>query len=192
MPVGGGIISMEGYPDQRELITVRSTNITARRPRRYPRGATRATATRGRALVHRPVGRRQVHPGSGARARAVRQGLPRLRAGRRQCPRGLNANLGFCPEDRAENIRRVGEVASLFADAGFIVIIVVHLALPLRPRAGASRGQGRIPRDLRQGLARRLRGTRPQGALPARAQGRDSRVHRDQQPLRGAGRTLTW
>jgi bifunctional enzyme CysN/CysC len=35
---------------------------------------------------------------------------------------GLNANLGFSPEDRAENIRRVGEVAALFADAGFIVI----------------------------------------------------------------------
>ena len=35
---------------------------------------------------------------------------------------GLNSNLGFSPEDRAENIRRVGEVAALFADAGFIVI----------------------------------------------------------------------
>ena len=34
----------------------------------------------------------------------------------------LNANLGFSPEDRAENIRRVGEVAALFADAGLIVI----------------------------------------------------------------------
>jgi bifunctional enzyme CysN/CysC len=34
----------------------------------------------------------------------------------------LNANLGFSPEDRAENIRRVGEVAALFADAGFLVI----------------------------------------------------------------------
>ncbi|RMD65413.1 MAG: adenylyl-sulfate kinase, partial [Alphaproteobacteria bacterium] len=32
------------------------------------------------------------------------------------------ANLGFSPEDRAENIRRVGEVAALFADAGFICI----------------------------------------------------------------------
>jgi adenylyl-sulfate kinase len=30
--------------------------------------------------------------------------------------------LGFSPRDRAENIRRVGEVAKLFADAGFIVI----------------------------------------------------------------------
>jgi bifunctional enzyme CysN/CysC len=35
---------------------------------------------------------------------------------------GLNSNLGFSPEDRAENIRRVGEVAGLFADAGFLVI----------------------------------------------------------------------
>jgi bifunctional enzyme CysN/CysC len=35
---------------------------------------------------------------------------------------GLNANLGFSPEDRAENIRRVGEVAALLANAGLIVI----------------------------------------------------------------------
>src|SRR5450830_1472708 len=36
--------------------------------------------------------------------------------------RGLNANLGFSPADRTENIRRVGEVAALFADAGLICI----------------------------------------------------------------------
>jgi bifunctional enzyme CysN/CysC len=35
---------------------------------------------------------------------------------------GLNSNLGFAPEDRAENIRRVGEVAKLMADAGTVVI----------------------------------------------------------------------
>jgi adenylylsulfate kinase len=34
---------------------------------------------------------------------------------------GLNSNLGFSPEDRAENIRRIGEVAKLFVDAGIIV-----------------------------------------------------------------------
>jgi adenylylsulfate kinase len=33
---------------------------------------------------------------------------------------GLNKNLGFSPEDREENIRRLGEVAKLFADAGVI------------------------------------------------------------------------
>jgi len=35
---------------------------------------------------------------------------------------GLNKNLGFSPEDRAENIRRIGEVAKLFSDAGVIAI----------------------------------------------------------------------
>ena len=34
---------------------------------------------------------------------------------------GLNRNLGFSPEDRTENIRRIGEVAKLFVDAGLIV-----------------------------------------------------------------------
>ena len=35
---------------------------------------------------------------------------------------GLNKNLGFSPEDREENIRRVGEVAKLFVDAGTVVM----------------------------------------------------------------------
>ena len=35
---------------------------------------------------------------------------------------GLNKNLGFSPEDRNENIRRISEVANLFADAGAIAI----------------------------------------------------------------------
>lgn len=35
---------------------------------------------------------------------------------------GLNKNLGFSPEDRTENIRRIGEVAKLFTDAGMIVL----------------------------------------------------------------------
>ena len=35
---------------------------------------------------------------------------------------GLNKDLGFSPEDREENIRRISEVANLFADAGTIII----------------------------------------------------------------------
>lgn len=35
---------------------------------------------------------------------------------------GLNKNLGFSPEDREENIRRIGEVSKLFADAGLITM----------------------------------------------------------------------
>jgi adenylylsulfate kinase len=36
---------------------------------------------------------------------------------------GLNSNLGFSPEDREENIRRIGEVAKLFVDAGMITFV---------------------------------------------------------------------
>ena len=35
---------------------------------------------------------------------------------------GINKNLGFSAEDRTENIRRIGEVAKLFADAGVITL----------------------------------------------------------------------
>ena len=35
---------------------------------------------------------------------------------------GLNNNLGFSPEDRTENIRRIGEVSKLFVDAGLVVM----------------------------------------------------------------------
>ncbi len=43
---------------------------------------------------------------------------------------GINGNLGFSPEDRRENMRRTGEVAKLFADAG--VVALVSLVSPYR------------------------------------------------------------
>jgi bifunctional enzyme CysN/CysC len=43
---------------------------------------------------------------------------------------GLNGDLGFSAEDRTENVRRVGEVARLFADAG--VVAIVPLISPYR------------------------------------------------------------
>jgi adenylylsulfate kinase len=51
--------------------------------------------------------------------------------------RGLNRDLGFCPQGRSENIRRTAEVARLMNDAGLIV--VAALISPLRAdRAQAS------------------------------------------------------
>ncbi len=38
---------------------------------------------------------------------------------------GLNSDLGLSPEDRAENVRRVGEVAKLFAGVGWVAIVPV-------------------------------------------------------------------
>ncbi len=38
---------------------------------------------------------------------------------------GLNADLGFSPGERAESVRRVGEVARLMADAGLVVLVAL-------------------------------------------------------------------
>ncbi|KAF8410227.1 hypothetical protein HHK36_002750 [Tetracentron sinense] len=50
---------------------------------------------------------------------------------------GLNSDLSFQAEDRAENIRRIGEVAKLFADAG--VICIASLISPYRKDRDACR-----------------------------------------------------
>ena len=36
--------------------------------------------------------------------------------------KGINRNLGFSPEDRSENNRRIGEISKLFIDAGIVVL----------------------------------------------------------------------
>lgn len=52
----------------------------------------------------------------------VERGVPSYRLDGDNIRHGLNSNLGFSAADRAENIRRTGEVAKLFADAGMVVI----------------------------------------------------------------------
>ncbi|MBW7906309.1 MAG: adenylyl-sulfate kinase [Phycisphaerae bacterium] len=54
---------------------------------------------------------------------------------------GLNRNLGFSPEDRTENIRRIGEVAKLFADAG--VLTFASFISPYRADRDLVRGAHR-------------------------------------------------
>src|SRR5919112_6601554 len=50
---------------------------------------------------------------------------------------GLNGDLGFSPEDRTENVRRVAEVAALMADAG--VVALASLVSPSRADRAAAR-----------------------------------------------------
>lgn len=58
---------------------------------------------------------------------------------------GLNGDLGFSPEDRQENIRRVGEVAALFADAGLVTLVAfISPYRADRERARQSVGQQRF------------------------------------------------
>lgn len=59
---------------------------------------------------------------------------------------GLNADLGFSPEDRTENIRRIGEVARLMADAGLVVAVpVISPYRADRARARAAHAAAGIP-----------------------------------------------
>ena len=60
-----------------------------------------------------------------------------------QVRQGLNSDLDFSSEDRSENIRRIGEVAKLFADAGFLTIVA--FILPFRE------GRDRVWADVPQG-----------------------------------------
>lgn len=121
--VGGGLVSMEGYPDQRELITKRSTNITAVENRVTPEMRVHRNGHAGAVLWLTGLS------GSGkstisieAERRLFQKGYQVYVLDGDNLRYGLNANLGCSPEDRGENIRRVGEVAALFARAGFVVI----------------------------------------------------------------------
>lgn len=58
-------------------------------------------------------------------AALVERGVPAYSLDGDNLRHGLNGDLGFSADDRAENIRRVGEVARLFADAGLIAVVSV-------------------------------------------------------------------
>jgi bifunctional enzyme CysN/CysC len=59
---------------------------------------------------------------------------------------GLNGDLGFTAEDRTENIRRVGEVARLFADAGVVALVpVISPYRADRARARAAHDAAGVP-----------------------------------------------
>ena len=59
---------------------------------------------------------------SALEAELVRRGVFAYRLDGDNIRHGLNANLGFSAADREENIRRIGEVSKLFADAGVIAV----------------------------------------------------------------------
>ena len=85
--------------------------------------------------------------------------------------------LGFSAQDREENIRRIGAVAKLFAEAGLGHADRLHQPLPPRPRRGAGHHEaGRLHRDLRRCPDRSLRKARPQGPLQEGPRRRDSRA----------------
>jgi bifunctional enzyme CysN/CysC len=120
---GGGSINMEGYPDQRQNLTPVSENI-------YKVDHLITEDARAQIKGHRGgVFWLTGLSGSGKSTLAMavekaltQKGYHSYVLDGDNVRHGLNADLGFSTKDRTENIRRVGEVAALMADAGLIVI----------------------------------------------------------------------
>ncbi len=120
---GGGTISMEDYADQRRLQKPKSENIQkvdhlmsySRRVARngYGGGVFWLTGLSGSGKSTLAMEVERILFDKGYQTYVLDGDNVR---------HGLNADLGFSPEDRAENIRRVGEVSSLMASAGIICI----------------------------------------------------------------------
>jgi len=120
---GGGIISMEGYADQRSLITVRATNVTKVEAAIGPEERHKRNGHKGGVLWFTGLsGAGKSTIAVATERRLFDKGYQVYVLDGDNVRFGLNADLGFSPEDRAENIRRVGEVAALMAKAGFIVV----------------------------------------------------------------------
>jgi bifunctional enzyme CysN/CysC len=121
---GGGVISKGEYPDRRQVLSgVKSQNIfwsagkitrEIREQRNRHKGAIlwlTGLSGAGKSTVATELERE-----------LFAMGLHTYILDGDNIRHGLSANLGFSPEDRTENIRRVAEVARLLMDAGVMVI----------------------------------------------------------------------
>ena len=121
---GGGVIPQGEYPDRRDVLSgVKSQNIfwskgninrEARERRNRHKGAIiwlTGLSGAGKSTIATELERE-----------LFALGLHTYILDGDNVRHGLSANLGFSPEDRTENIRRVGEVAKLLMDAGVLVI----------------------------------------------------------------------
>ena len=120
---GGGAINMQGYPDQRVNAQPKSENIFAVSYLVDPDMRAQRNGHYGGIFWFTGLS----GSGKSTLAMAVEKELfdrglnPYVLDGD-NVRYGLNSDLGFSPEDRTENIRRVGEVAALQADSGLIVV----------------------------------------------------------------------
>ncbi|MAZ76803.1 MAG: adenylyl-sulfate kinase [Micavibrio sp.] len=121
--VGGGLINMDNYPDQRQMGQPKSENI-------YKVSHSVNPDMRAKMFGHYGgIFWLTGLSGSGKSTLAVAVEQAVFKRGKNiyvldgdNVRHGLNADLGFSPEDRTENIRRIGEVAALQANAGVIVL----------------------------------------------------------------------
>lgn len=121
--VGGGIIDVKGFQNLRSERKVKSTNLHVVENRITPFERNLANGHKGGVLWFTGLsGSGKTTLAGELQQRLFARGYQVYVLDGDNIRRGLNADLGFTPKDRSENIRRVSEVAALFADAGIIVI----------------------------------------------------------------------
>ncbi len=122
--VAGGIVDLKNYPDQREKIFSLENNV-------IPENYNINEIDRAIKFNHRP-GIIWLTGLSGAGKSTIAKNVEKKLFDRNfniftldgdNLRIGLNKNLNFSPEDRTENIRRTSEVAKLFTQAGFIILV---------------------------------------------------------------------
>jgi bifunctional enzyme CysN/CysC len=139
--VGGGIASMKGFPDQRATLVGTPAHVFGVGHTVTAEARIKRNGHSGAVIWFTGLS----GAGKSTLAMTVEQmlfqrGMQSYVLDGDNVRHGLNADLRFSPRDRVENIRRVGEVANLFADAGLIVIV----ALISPYRADRERVRGRL------------------------------------------------
>lgn len=121
--VGGGIISMEGFADQRVEKKYKSEHLYAvDDPVTSDQRSINNGHTGGVLWFSGLSGSGKSTLAMELERRLFKKGYQVYVLDGDNIRKGLCADLGFEPEDRSENLRRVAEVAALFAKAGIIVI----------------------------------------------------------------------
>lgn len=121
--LGGGIINISNFPNQRKFLEKKNKKI-------IPFNFSVTEVDRTLKLNHRPgiiwltglSGSGKSTIASEVQKRLFIKGCNVFVLDGDNLRNGLNKDLDFSPEDRMENIRRTSEVASLFSSAGYIVI----------------------------------------------------------------------
>ncbi len=186
--VGGGLVSMDGYADQRQQ-HVKSTNIFRVEHRVPIEERWKANGHRGGILWMTGLsGAGKSTLAFSLEQHLFRKGYLVYVLDGDNVRHGLCSDLGFSPQDRVENIRRVGQAAELFANAGFLVLTA--FISPYRVDRDRVRAiapdifhEIYIDADLRTCETRD-----PKGLYRKARTGRDPRIHRRLRPLRATGK----
>jgi len=121
--VAAGVVSMEGFPDERRALADSQRSLFAAEHLLGAEARSRRNGHRGAVVWFTGLsGAGKSTLAMEVERRLFLQGYQVYVLDGDNVRRGLNADLGFSPDDRLENIRRIGEAAALFADAGMIVI----------------------------------------------------------------------